>query len=66
MAILADKPGFNAEPGEERAADLVYGLLREAVYLLFCGDRGWPLEAWTALVTATLSSQLFPRPELPR
>lgn len=60
VAILADKPGFNAELGEERAADIVYGLLSEAVFLLFCGDRGWSVEDWTTWVTATLTSQLFP------
>lgn len=61
-AILAAKPGFNTELGEERAADLIYGLLSEAVYLLFCTDRGWSVEDWTAWVAATLSSQLFPAP----
>ena len=60
VAILAAKPGFNAQMGEERAADIVYGLLSEAVYLLFCGDRGWPVADWTTWVIATLSSQLFP------
>jgi AcrR family transcriptional regulator len=60
VAILAVKPGFDAELGEDRAADVVYGLLSEAGYLLFCVDRGWPLEEWTAWVAATLSRQLFP------
>ena len=62
VAILADKPGFNAELGEERATDIVYGLLSEAVYLLFCVDRGWSVADWTTWVAATLSSQLFPTP----
>ena len=62
VAILAGKPGFNMELGEERATDIVYGLLSEAVYLLFCVDRGWQVEEWTAWVAATLSSQLFPTP----
>ena len=61
VLILAEKPGFNAEMGEERASDLVYGLLSEAVYLLFCGDRGWAVESWADWVAATLSSQLFPK-----
>jgi AcrR family transcriptional regulator len=61
VLILATKSGFNTEMGEDRAADLVYGLLSEAVYLLFCGDRGWPVETWTDWVAATLSSQLFPK-----
>ena len=60
VSILADKPGFNAELGEDRATDIVYGLLSEAVYLLFCVDRGWSAEDWSAWVAATLSSQLFP------
>ena len=60
VTILAGKSGFNVELGEERATDIVYGLLSEAVYLLFCGDRGWSPEDWAAWVTATLSSQLFP------
>jgi AcrR family transcriptional regulator len=62
VGILADKPGFNAELGEERAADIVYGVLSEAVYLLFCVDRGWSVADWNAWVAATLSSQLFPTP----
>ena len=60
VAILATKPGFNTELGEERAADIVYGLLSEGVYLLFCGDRGWSPPDWSAWVATTLSSQLFP------
>jgi AcrR family transcriptional regulator len=62
VAILADKPGFNTELGEERATDIVYGLLSEAVYLLFCVDRGWGVADWTTWVATTLSSQLFPTP----
>jgi AcrR family transcriptional regulator len=62
VAILAAKPGFNAELGEERATDIVYGVLSEAVYLLFCVDRNWRVEDWTAWVATTLSSQLFPTP----
>jgi hypothetical protein len=62
VAILAGKPGFNAEMSEERAADIVYGLLSEAVYLLFCVDRAWRPENWAEWVVATLSSQLFPSP----
>ena len=62
VGILADKPGFNAELGEERATDIVYGVLSEAVYLLFCVDRGWSVADWNAWVAATLSSQLFPTP----
>jgi AcrR family transcriptional regulator len=60
VAILDSKPGFNAELGEERAADIVYGVLSEAVYLLFCVERGWRVEDWTDWVIATLASQLFP------
>ena len=60
VSILAAKSGFNTELDEERVTDLVYGLLSEAVYLLFCSDRGWRVEDWTAWVAATLSSQLFP------
>jgi AcrR family transcriptional regulator len=62
VAILAEKPGFNEELGEERVADIVYGVLSEAVYLLVCGDRGWSVDDWSAWVAATLSSQLFPTP----
>jgi AcrR family transcriptional regulator len=62
VTILSGKQGFNAALGEERATDVVYGLLSEAVYLLLCGDRGWSTQDWTAWVAATLSSQLFPRP----
>lgn len=62
VSILADKPGFNAAMGQERATDIVYGLLSEAIYLLLCADRGWSVEDWTAWVATTLSSQLFPTP----
>jgi AcrR family transcriptional regulator len=60
VAILAKKPGFDVTLDEDRAADIVYGLLSEAVFVLLCGDRGWTIEDWTTWVTATLSSQLFP------
>jgi AcrR family transcriptional regulator len=60
VAILAAKPGFTTELDEERAADIVYGVLSEAVYLLFCHDRGWSVEDWTAWAASTLVSQLFP------
>jgi AcrR family transcriptional regulator len=60
VAILAAKPEFNADLGEDRGADLVYCLLSEAVYLLFCGDRNWSVEEWTDWVAVTLSNELFP------
>ncbi len=62
VAIFSSKLGFNTELGEEQASDIVYGLLSEAVYLLFCVDRGWSPEDWSAWVAVTLSSQLFPTP----
>lgn len=62
VSVLADKPGFDAALGQERATDIVYGLLSEAVYLLLCAERGWSVEDWTAWVATTLSSQLFPLP----
>lgn len=62
ISMLASKPGFNTDLGEERAADIVYGLLSEAVYLLLCVDRGWNIEDWTTWITETLSKQLFPLP----
>ena len=60
VSMLADKLGFDAQLGEARAADIVYGLLSEAVYLLFCVDRGWTVEEWSGWVAETLASQLFP------
>jgi AcrR family transcriptional regulator len=60
VALLAQKPGFNLQLDELRAADIIYGLLSEELYLLLCGKRGWTAEAWLAWVTATLSGQLFP------
>ena len=60
VGFLAQKPGFTRQLDEVRAADIVYGLLSEELYLLFCGERGWTAEEWLAWVTATLSGQLFP------
>jgi AcrR family transcriptional regulator len=60
VAILAGKSGFDVTSGEDRATDIVYALLSEAVYVQLCGDRGWTLEDWTAWIIATLSNQLFP------
>lgn len=62
VAIVAEKSGFNTGLGEERAADVVYGMLSEAVYLLFCVDRGWTVDEWATWSAATLSIQLFPAP----
>jgi AcrR family transcriptional regulator len=63
VSLLADKSGFNRRMGEARATDVVYGLLSEAVYLLFCVDRGWSVGEWESWVADTLSSQLFPDPQ---
>lgn len=60
VSILASKVGFNRQLGEERSADILYGLLSEASYLLFCTDRGWTRDEWATWVATTLSSQLFP------
>ena len=64
VSILAGKPGFNQQMGEARSADVVYGLLSEASYLLFCFERGWTVDEWMEWVSQTLSSQLFPELQL--
>ena len=50
--------GFNMELGEERATNIVYGILREAVYLLFWVERDWRIEDGTAWVAATCRTTL--------
>lgn len=55
---LVAKPGAQEGVTAERAADLLYGLLSPALYLIFVRDRGWSAEEWEEWVYETLRSQV--------
>jgi AcrR family transcriptional regulator len=55
---LVTKPGARDGMTAERAADLLYGLLSPALYLIFVRDRAWTPETWEDWVYETLRSQL--------
>jgi AcrR family transcriptional regulator len=55
---LVTKPGARAGVTAERAADLLYGLLSPALYLIFVRDRAWSPEEWEDWMYETLCSQL--------
>jgi AcrR family transcriptional regulator len=48
------------------AADVVYGLLNEDVYLLLTADCGWSRKRFATWVAATLFDQLVTTPDPPR
>lgn len=52
------KPGARDGVTAERAADLLYGLLSPALYLIFVRDRAWSPEEWEDWGYETLGSQL--------
>jgi hypothetical protein len=55
---LVTKPGARDGVTAERAADLLYGLLSPALYLIFVRDRAWSPEEWEDWAYETLRSQL--------
>jgi hypothetical protein len=55
---LVTKPGARDGVTSERAADLLYGLLSPALYLIFVRDRAWSPEEWEDWAYETLRSQL--------
>lgn len=59
-----EQQGFNEQLSDAQAANIVYGLLSEAVYLLLCVDRGWTVGEWGQWVARALASQLFPDTQL--
>ena len=63
-AMLAAKPGFASGLTIEAAGDIIYAVLSEDAYRLFCLDRGWELSQWQAwsltVLEATLAGETAP------
>lgn len=57
-ALLAAKPGFAAGLTADQAGDIVYAVLSEDTYRLFCIDRGWELRQWQAWCLTCLQATL--------
>lgn len=55
---LVTKPGARDGVTAERAADLLYGLLSPALYLIFVRDRAWSPEEWEDWAYEMLRRQL--------
>lgn len=55
---LVGKPGARPGVTARQAADLLFGLLSPALYLVFVQERGWSPKRWEDWVYATLREQL--------
>ena len=66
---LASKPGFAPGLSADRAAEIVYTVLSDAVYRLLVLECKWSVDAWKEWTEQTLTAQLFPaqpRKRVPR
>jgi AcrR family transcriptional regulator len=61
-ALLAAKPGFAAGVTVDQAGDIIYAVLSEDAYRLFCVDRGWELGQWQAWCLTILQATLTDPP----
>jgi AcrR family transcriptional regulator len=61
-ALLAAKPGFAADLTVDQAGDILYAVLSEDTYRLFCMDRSWELGQWQAWCLTSLQTTLADRP----
>lgn len=55
---LVTKPGAREGVTAGEAADLLFGVLSPALYLIFVRDRGWSPERWEEWAQRTLRGQL--------
>jgi TetR/AcrR family transcriptional regulator of autoinduction and epiphytic fitness len=60
VASIVDRGGLRPGVDPDRAADLVYALTDPGLYHLLVRERGWPDEAFTAWLAATLRRELVP------
>jgi hypothetical protein len=61
-ALLAAKPGFAAGVTVDQAGDILYAVLSEDTYRLFCMDRGWEPGQWRAWCLTSLHTTLADPP----
>jgi AcrR family transcriptional regulator len=60
--LLAAKRGFAADVTIDQAADILYAVLSEDTYRLFCLDRGWEIGQWQAWCLSSLQATLADPP----
>ncbi len=60
--LLAAKPGFAAGVTVDQAGDIIYAVLSEDAYRLFCIDRGWEHGQWQAWCLTSLRTALADPP----
>lgn len=58
VASIADRGVLRQDADPERAADLVYAFTDPGIYHLLVRERGWPDEAYTTWLAATLEREL--------
>jgi TetR/AcrR family transcriptional regulator, regulator of autoinduction and epiphytic fitness len=58
VASIVDRGALRPDADPERAADLVYALTDPGIYHLLVRERGWPDDAFTAWLAATLQREL--------
>jgi AcrR family transcriptional regulator len=66
VAALAATGQLRPDLDTGQAADVVYGLVNEDVYLLLTDDCGWSRRRYTSWLTRTMLDQLMTTPEDPR
>ena len=59
VASIVDRAGLRADVDHERAADLVYALVDPGLYHLLVRERGWPHDAFTDWLAASLQRELL-------
>jgi AcrR family transcriptional regulator len=58
VASIVERDALRPDADPERAADLVYALTDPSIYHLLVRERGWPNDAFTTWLAATLEREL--------
>lgn len=59
VAAIVARHAFRSDLDQARAADLVYALIDPGLYHLLVRERGWPHDAFTSWLAATLQRELL-------
>jgi AcrR family transcriptional regulator len=66
VGVLAATGQLRADLDADHAADVIYGLVNEDVYLMFTADCGWSRKRYTTWLTRAMLDQLTTAPDPPR